>query len=188
MDLLTRYLHEGDHAPGVPVADVEHRTEQGLARVDQVVAEEDGEGLVADVAAGTEHRVAEAERLALADVMDAGQARGIAHGVEAYRVALGREDLLQLEGVVEVVLDGPLVAAGDHQDVVESGRGGLLDDVLDGRLVDDREHLLRRRLGRRQESGAEPGGRDDCLADRAGGDGGVRRVGDDHADHAASPG
>ena len=41
----------------------------------------------------------------------------------------------------------------------------LLDDVLDARLVDQREHLLRRRLGGGQEPGAEPGGGDDCLAD-----------------------
>ena len=43
---------------------------------------------------------------------------------------------------------------------------GLLDHVLDGRLVDDRQHLLGLRLGGRQEPGAEPGGGDDGLADR----------------------
>ena len=56
-----------------------------------------------------------------------------------YGVPLGAEGLFQFEGVVEVVLDGPLVAAGDRQDVVQTGRGRLLDDVLDGRLVHDTE-------------------------------------------------
>ncbi|CAM5338573.1 hypothetical protein SALBM311S_08117 [Streptomyces alboniger] len=184
MDLLAGHLHEGDHASGVLVADVEHPAEQGLARVDQVVAEKDRERLVADMAAGAEHRVAQAQGLALADVVDVGQACRVAHRVQAYRVALGGECLFQFEGVVEVVLDGPLVPTGDHQHVVEPGRGGLLDDVLDGRLVDDRQHLLRRRLRRGEEAGAEAGGRDHRLADRACGGacggGGGSRVGDDH--------
>jgi hypothetical protein len=57
--------------------------------------------------------VAEVEGFALADVVDAGDGDRVAHGVEADRVALRREGLLQLEGVVEVVLDGPLVATGE---------------------------------------------------------------------------
>ena len=40
----------------------------------------------------------------------------------------------------------------------------LLDHVLDGRLVDDRQHLLGLGLGGRQEAGAEAGGGDDGLA------------------------
>ena len=42
---------------------------------------------------------------------------------------------------------------------------GLLDHVLDRRLVDDRQHLLRLRLGGGEEPGAQPGGGDDGLAD-----------------------
>jgi CheY-like chemotaxis protein len=61
VDLLAGHLHERDHTAGVPVADVEHPAEQGLARVDQIVAEEDGEGLVPDVAAGAQHGVAQAQ-------------------------------------------------------------------------------------------------------------------------------
>ncbi|MBB5793258.1 hypothetical protein HDA41_001222 [Streptomyces caelestis] len=118
--------------------------------------------------------MAEAERLALPDVVDARRPRRVAHRVEPHGVALGREGLLQLEGVVEVVLDGPLVPAGDHQDVVQPRRCRLLDDVLDGRLVDDRQHLLGRRLRGGQEAGTETGGRDDRLAHGAGGVTGVK--------------
>ena len=46
-------------------------------------------------------------------------------------------------------------------------RDGLLDHVLDGRLVDDRQHLLGLGLGGRQEPGAEAGGGDDGLGHRA---------------------
>ena len=52
------------------------------------------------------------------------------------------------------------------QHVVEPGRDGLLDDVLDRGLVDDRQHFLRRCLGRGQEPGAQAGGRNDGLGDR----------------------
>ena len=41
----------------------------------------------------------------------------------------------------------------------------LLHHVLDGRLVDDRQHLLRLRLGGGEEPGAQTGGGDDGLAD-----------------------
>ena len=51
---------------------------------------------------------------------------------------------------------------------VDAGRHGLLDHVLDPRLVDQGDHLLGRRLGRRQEAGAEPRGGDHCLADTHG--------------------
>ena len=81
-------------------------------------------------------------------------------------VALVAQHLLELEVAVEVVLERSLAAAGDEQDVLEAGGHGLLDDVLDGRLVDDRQHLLGRRLGGRQEPRAEPGRGDDRLADR----------------------
>jgi hypothetical protein len=63
--------------------------------------------------------------------------------------------LLELVGPVEVVLDGDLAPAGDHQHVVQAGRDGFLHDVLDGRLVDHRQHFLGRRLGGGQEPGAQ---------------------------------
>ena len=45
---------------------------------------------------------------------------------------------------------------------------GLLDAVLDDRLVDEDEHLFRLRLGGGQKPGAESGGREDGLANRGG--------------------
>ena len=44
-------------------------------------------------------------------------------------------------------------------------RDRLLDDVLDRRLVDDRQHLLRLAFVAGQEARAEPGGGDDRLLD-----------------------
>ena len=64
-----------------------------------------------------------------------------------------------------MVLDRALVAAGDEDHVGDAGGRRLLDRVLDQRLVDDRQHLLRARLGRRQEARAEAGDRKHRLGD-----------------------
>ena len=70
------------------------------------------------------------------------------------------EKRLELDRDVEVILDGVLAAAGDEDDVVDAGGDRFLDAVLNDRLVDERQHLFRLRLGRGQEPGAEPGGRE----------------------------
>src|SRR5205085_8582100 len=61
--------------------------------------------------------------------------------------------------------DGALSTAGDDQDVGDPGVHGLLHHVLDGGLVDEREHLLGRGLRRGQEPRPEPRGGDDRLPD-----------------------
>ena len=55
-----------------------------------------------------------------------------------------------------MIFDGVLAAAGDEDDVLDAGRDGLLDAVLDDRLVDERQHLLGLRLGGRQERVPRP--------------------------------
>ena len=65
------------------------------------------------------------------------------------------EGRLELEGEVEMVLDDPLVAACDEDEMLDPGVLGLVDDVLENRAVDDRHHLLGHRLGGRQEPGPQ---------------------------------
>ena len=64
-----------------------------------------------------------------------------------------------------MVLDRALGAAGDEKELLDAGGLRLLDRILDQRLVDDRQHLLWHRLGRRQKAGAEAGDRKYRLAD-----------------------
>ena len=80
-------------------------------------------------------------------------------------VALGLQRGFQRGNAVEVVLQGALVAAGDHQDVAQADIYGFFDDVLDGRLVHHRQHFLGHGLGGGQEPGAESRCGDDGLAD-----------------------
>src|SRR5262249_55283142 len=110
------------------------------------------------------HRVAEPELLLLADVGDLGQVRDVADLAEHLDVALLLEQVLQLVGGVEVVLDRTLLARGDDDHLLDAGGDRLLDRVLDDRLVDERQHRLRLRLGGREEPRAPAGGREDSLA------------------------
>ncbi|MNC94067.1 hypothetical protein D3C83_108350 [compost metagenome] len=66
-----------------------------------------------------------------------------------------------------MILDGILAAAGDDDDVVDAGGDGLLDAVLHDRLVDQRQHFLRLRLGGRQEARAEARGRKDGFSNHS---------------------
>ncbi len=109
MDLLGGDLHEGDDAAAVLLLDVDHALEQGVARVDQVVAEQDREGLVADVRGGAQHGVAEALGVALADVVDHGEVAGFLDLGQPARVTLLLEGGLELVVAVEVVLEGRLL-------------------------------------------------------------------------------
>ena len=114
----------------------------------------------------TRDRVAESERVLLADVVDVAEVRRLLDLLQQVVAALLLQVVLELEVAVEMVLDRPLAPPGDDEDVGEPGPDRLLHHVLDRRLVDDREHLLGLALGHRQEPGAESRRRDHCLADR----------------------
>src|SRR5256885_17214389 len=82
-------------------------------------------------------RVAKAERLGLPDI-DAARAlwQHRADHAEQRALPLALELGLQLVGLVEVVLDRAIVAAGPEYPLGDSRRGRLLDPDLDQRLVD----------------------------------------------------
>ena len=163
---------------GVLVRDLHDRHDRGVGLVvgmdqladarpvadDDVVRQDHRERLVADEVLGHEDRVAEAELLLLADVRHLGQVADVADLPEHLDVALLLEQVLELVREVEVVLDRPLLAGGDDDDLLDPGGDGLLDRVLDDRLVDERQHLLRLRLRGRQEASAPAGGGEDGLA------------------------
>ena len=125
----------------------------GRSADDHVVGEDDRERLVADEVLRHQHRMAEAELLLLADVGDLGEVGDRPDLAQHLDVALLLEQVLELEGEVEMVLDRPLLARGDDDDLLDPGSHGLLDRVLDDRLVDQRQHLLRLRLRGGKEAG-----------------------------------
>ena len=68
----------GEDRTAALVEDIDHLLDAGDFGVDDVVGENDSEGLVAYQFFGAENGVAEAERLVLANVADAGQGRDTA--------------------------------------------------------------------------------------------------------------
>ena len=162
--LLGRDLHDRDDRAVVLVVGVDQLADARPVADDHVVGQDHRERLVADQVLGHQHRVAEAELLLLADVGDLGEVADRPDLAEHLDVALLLEQVLELVGEVEVVLDRPLLAGGDDDDLLDPGGDGLLDRVLDDRLVDQRQHLLRLRLGGREEAGAPAGGGEDGLA------------------------
>jgi len=115
-------------------------------------------GLRADCGLRTQHRVTQSEGRRLAYV-DAGGIRGqhASDLVQQIALALRLQQLLEFRVRIEVILNGALGCAGDEYQAPRTGGQGLLDGVLDERLVDDGQHLLGTRLGRRQKPRAAPG-------------------------------
>ena len=124
------------------------------------------ERLVADQFARAPHRMAEPQRLLLAG--EAGLAGQRLQPLQLRKLvvlaALGQR-VVELELDVEMVLDDRLVAAGHEDEMLDAGLARLVDDILDDRTVDDRQHLLRHRLRRRQKPRPQTCDRKYCLAD-----------------------
>ena len=130
------------------------------------VGQQQREGLVADDLARAPDGVAEAQRLLLAGeagLAGAGQVAAAAGRVPPSCRAPAQR-LLELELLVEMILDDALVAPGDEDEMLDAGLARLVHHMLDHRPVDDRQHLLRHRLGGRQKARAEPGDRENGFA------------------------
>ena len=135
-----------------------------FVRIDHVVPEKHAEPFGAHRVPRGKHGVPEPERLLLAHADQTHRVADPPHLFEQLLLPLALQLVLQLVCAVEVVLDGALPAPVDQHHLLRSRRKRLLDDELDGRRVDDRQHLLGDRLGGGQEPGAQAGGRDHDLA------------------------
>jgi hypothetical protein len=69
-DVGFRNALDGDDRPLELLVDVDHLPEGGRIGIDHVIAQHHGKRFVADQRLGDEHRMTEAERLALADIGD----------------------------------------------------------------------------------------------------------------------
>ena len=146
---------------------LDHLLQATRAVQHQFVRQHHCERLVADDVARAPDRVAEAERRLLA-----GETGGAGFGLVARQnvllgllVAARRQRGVELEHPVEMILDYALVAPGNEDEMLDAGLLGLIDHILDQRLVDDGQHFLRHRLGGGQDAGAETGDREDGFAD-----------------------
>ena len=76
---------------------------------------------------------------------------------QQFLLALRLQHGFELRIAVEMILDGALRAAGDEHQRLGARRQRLVHRILNQRLVDDRQHFLRARLGDGQKSRAAPG-------------------------------
>ena len=127
-----------------------HLLEAADLAVNEIVGQVHEEWLVADGALRAQHGVAEAERDALPHE-DAGRLGRDDVANEAEQIVLAGLGQLPLElGIgVEVILDGAFRRARDEHQALGACIECLFHRVLNQRLVDDRQHLLRRCFGGR---------------------------------------
>ena len=166
-DLVARDLHGSEHAPAVTLVHAKHLGEEWVRLGNDVVTEQNGERLATHMVLGDGHRVAESEWIALTDVVDRRHVGDLADLFQLLELPFRLQEMLELDRPVEMVLDRALAASRDDQDVRQAGVNGFLHDVLDGRLVEERKHLLRLGLRRRKEPRTESGRWDDGLANGA---------------------
>ena len=123
-------------------------------RLDDGVTQADEERLSRNEVLCLRDRVREAPWRALSRVV---QTRPAGHVARLSRV-------VKVEPVaVEVVLDRSLLLAGNDQNLRDSSRHDLLDDVLNHRLPTYGQHLLRLRLRSRQQPRADARSWDDSA-------------------------
>ena len=131
------------------------------------VGQQHGERLVADEVARAPHGMAEAERNLLAREARRPRRRPVGdQGVVFLHLAALLQRVFEFVGDVEMIFDHRLVAARDEDEMLDARFARLVDDVLEHGPIDDRQHLLRDRLGGRQKTRAEPGDGKDSLANR----------------------
>jgi UTP-glucose-1-phosphate uridylyltransferase len=79
VDLVDGNPHQTDHGTTELLAHLEHALEYRVSRVDQIVPQQDREGLIADVALRHQHRVPESQGITLTHVVDACEVGGLSH-------------------------------------------------------------------------------------------------------------
>ena len=125
--LLGRDLHHRDDRVVGLVIDLDQLADARPVSDDDVVGQDHREWLMADEVLRHQHRVTEPELLLLADVRHLGEVADLADLAEHLDVALLLEQVLELVGEVEVVLDRPLLARCDDDDLLDAGGDGLFD-------------------------------------------------------------
>ena len=92
--------------------------------------------------------------------------RRLAYEIEQFPLPLSLQFVFERGRRVEMILDGALPVSADDEDVLDAAQERLLDDVLDGRLIHDGKHFLRRRLRGGEEARAVSCGGNHCFSYR----------------------
>ena len=167
MCLIVGHGGDGDVVSAVFAVGLDHVGKAGCFGVMKHVRQEQCEGLVADDLPRAPDGMAQAKRRLLArEAGLPGQGEILAEFIERLGLAARLERVLEFVHAVEVVFDDALVAAGYENEVFDAGGARLVDDVLNDGAVDDCQHFLRHRLGRREEACSQTSDGENRLTDR----------------------
>ena len=116
-----------------------------------------------DKTACAEDGVTEAAHIFLPHIVNI-YIRSLADDVEQLRLPLALQFMFERRCGVKVILDGTLSVTADDEDVLNAACKSLLHNVLNGRLIYDGQHFLRRRLRRGEETRSIACGGNDGFA------------------------
>ena len=127
---------------------------------DDIVGEEDGEGVGAEGLPGGEDCMAEAELMVLDHGGDFEATSYLSNAGDEVRTPPGGEEFFEVGAGAEVVFNGGLAGRGNDNGAGEAGPQRFFEAVLDDGLVDDGEEFFRDGLGCWEEAGTPSGGGD----------------------------
>src|ERR1017187_4958784 len=159
-DVLRGNLHHGHHRRAEELVDVQQLAQAGRFGVDHIVGQDYRERLIPHQLHGAQNGVSQPQGFLLPSVRNVDHVGDVAHDRKQILLAPRFKHVFQLEADVKMIFDGALAAAGDDNDVLNSGMQRLLDAILNERFIDQRQHLHRLRLGGGQEAAAKPPGRE----------------------------
>ena len=119
--------------------------------VNDIITEEHGKRLIADEGTGAQNRISQTAHILLADVVDIDIGR-LTQDVEKILPPLTQELVLECRRRVKMILDGAFPMTADDQNFLDTACQGFLHNILDGRLIDNGQHLLRCCFRRRKKS------------------------------------
>lgn len=122
------------------------------------VSQEHRKRFVADKIFRDENGMAEAQRLFLTRVTDLHHVADIANHFGLLGFAFFFQKSFEYRRIVEMIFDRIFAFAGDDNDVFDAGSNAFLHDILDLRLVNNRQHFLRLSFRGREKARAKTGG------------------------------
>src|SRR3972149_10644005 len=146
-DLVARHAHYRQDRSLFFFEDVQHLLNARDLAVDEIVSQQYREGLFSNQVFGDSYRMSQSLGLLLPHIANVNEIGDGSDPRQLLLLAAVFEKAFELEGNIEMILDGRLTAAGHDDDVLAPGGHRLLHHVLDERLVNQGEHILRLRFG-----------------------------------------
>ena len=165
MGFVVGHFINRDNIALMAVVGIDHALQARGFAVMQHIGQQQGKRLVADNLARAPDSVAETKGGLLAGKTGLACPRQVDfQQFQFFDLVAVTQGAVQLVLDIEMILDRALVAACHEDEMLDSGGARLIDDMLDHRTIDDRQHLFGDGLGGGQKTGAQSGHRKNRLA------------------------